>query len=134
MASARRCAPTPARASPSCCGRACRKCWPDTAGVQHMKTWQHYLRLLKYQPLMYTINLLGIIGAFLLGLLPGLLVREYFNLLSGAAPARFGLTTLIALLAAGAAGRMIFYFLLPMTNTPFVYTCGALLRKNLLAR
>jgi ATP-binding cassette, subfamily B, bacterial len=99
-----------------------------------MKTWQYYLRLLKYQPLMYTINLIGILGAFLLEMVPGLLVREYFNLLSGAAPARFGLTTLIVLLAAAAAGRMGFYFLLPMTNTTFVYTCGALLRKNMLAR
>src|SRR5689334_19075860 len=99
-----------------------------------MKTWWYYLRLLKYQPVMYTINLIGIVGAFLLEMVPGLLVREYFNLLSGAAPARFGLTTLIALLAAGAVGRMGFYFLLPMTNTTFVYTCGALLRKNMLTR
>ena len=29
---------------------------------------------------------------------------------------------------------MFFYILLPMTNTTFVYTCGALLRKNMLAR
>src|SRR6266498_3789447 len=99
-----------------------------------MKTWWYYLRLLKYQPVMYTINLIGIVGAFLLEMLPGLLAREYFNLLSGAAPAHFDLTTLIVLLAAGALGRMFFYILLPMTNTTFVYTCGALLRKNMLAR
>jgi cell division transport system permease protein len=53
---------------------------------------------------MYTFNLIGIVGAFLLEMVPGLLAREYFNLLSGAAPARFGLLTLIALLAAGALG------------------------------
>jgi ABC-type multidrug transport system fused ATPase/permease subunit len=44
------------------------------------------------------------------------------------------LITLIALLFAGALGRMFFYLLLPLTNTTFVYTCGALLRKNMLAR
>jgi ATP-binding cassette, subfamily B, bacterial len=99
-----------------------------------MKTWQYYLRLFRFQPLMYTINLIGIVGAFLLEMVPGLLAREYFNMLSGAAPARFGLTALIALLVAGALGRMFFYILLPMTNTTFVYTCGALLRKNMLAR
>ena len=99
-----------------------------------MKTWQFYLRLFRFQPLMYTINLIGIVGAFLLEMAPGLLAREYFNMLSGAAPARFGLITLIALLFAGALGRMFFYILLPMTNTTFVYTCGALLRKNMLAR
>jgi ATP-binding cassette subfamily B protein len=99
-----------------------------------MKTWQYYLRLFRYQPLMYAINLAGIVGAFLLEMVPGLLAREYFNLLSGAAPARFGLSALIVLLLAGALGRMCFYVMLPLTNTTFVYTCGALLRKNMLAR
>ena len=99
-----------------------------------MKTWQYYLRLLRFQPLMYTINLIGIVGAFLLEMVPGLLAREYFNLLSGAAQVHFDLTALIVLLGAGALGRMCFYILLPMTNTTFVYTCGALLRKNMLAR
>ena len=83
---------------------------------------------------MYTINLIGIVGAFLLEMVPGLLAREFFNILSGSAPARFGLITMIALLFAGALGRMFFYVLLPITNTTFVYTCGALLRKNMLAR
>jgi ATP-binding cassette subfamily B protein len=99
-----------------------------------MKTWQFYLRLFRFQPLMYTINLIGIVGAFLLEMVPGLLTREFFNMLSGSTPARFSLITLIALLFAGALGRMFFYILLPMTNTTFVYTCGALLRKNMLAR
>ena len=99
-----------------------------------MKTWQFYLRLFRFQPLMYTINLIGIVGAFLLEMVPGLLTREFFNMLSSSAPARFSLITLIALLFAGALGRMFFYILLPMTNTTFVYTCGALLRKNMLAR
>jgi ATP-binding cassette subfamily B protein len=99
-----------------------------------LKTWQFYLRLFRFQPLMYTINLIGIVGAFLLEMVPGLLAREYFNMLSGAAPARFGLAALIALLFASALGRMFFYILLPLTNTTFVYTCGALLRKNMLAR
>src|SRR5262245_40087032 len=99
-----------------------------------MKTWRYYRQLLKYQPVMYAINLTGIVGAFLLEMVPGLLSREYFNLLSGAAPVRFDLNGLIVLLIAGALGRMFFYLMLPMTNTTFVYTCGALLRKNMLAR
>ena len=99
-----------------------------------MKTWYYYWRLLRYQPAMYLINLAGIVGAFLLEMVPGLLAREYFNLLSDTAPARFDVTTLIVLLMAAALGRMCCYIVLPMTNTTFVYTCGALLRKNLLAR
>ena len=99
-----------------------------------MKSWQFYLRLFRFAPLFYSINLLGIVGAFLLEMAPGLLAREYFNMLAGVGPVRLGLPALIALLVASALGRMLFYFLLPMTNTSFVYTCGALLRKNMLAR
>jgi ATP-binding cassette subfamily B protein len=99
-----------------------------------MKTWRYYLQLLRFQPVMYLINLTGIVGGFLLEMVPGLLSREYFNLLSGAAPAHFDLAGLIVLLIAGALGRMVFYLMLPLTNTTFVYTCGALLRKNMLAR
>ena len=84
-----------------------------------MKTWQYYWRLFRYQPLMYTINLIGIVGAFLQEMVPGLLSREYFNMLAGVGSVRFNLTTLIALLLAGALGRMCFYVLLPMTNTTF---------------
>ena len=62
-----------------------------------MKTWRYYWRLLRFQPVMYLINLVGIVGGFLLEMVPGLLSREYFNLLSGAAPARFDLVGLIVL-------------------------------------
>jgi ATP-binding cassette subfamily B protein len=97
-----------------------------------MKTWQLYLQLFRYQPRMYALNLAGIVGAFLLEMVPGLLAREYFNLLSGAAAVHFDIQGMIVLLIASALGRMGCYVILPMTNTTFVYTCGALLRKNLL--
>lgn len=99
-----------------------------------MKPWQYYVRLIRFQPLFYAFNLSGIIGAILIEMVPGLLSREFFNALSGSAPARFSLEALIALVFACALGRMMCYFVLPMTNTSFVYSCGALIRKNLLAR
>ena len=99
-----------------------------------MKTWQYYWQLLRFQPLIYTLNLAGIVGGFLLEMVPGLLSREFFNLLSGDAPVRFNLETMIVLLFAAGLGRMCCYFILPFTNTTFVFTTGALIRKNLLAR
>ena len=68
-----------------------------------MKTWYFYWQMLRFQPLVYLINLGGIVGAFALEIIPGLLLRDYFNLLSGEAPARFDLTTLIAILIASAS-------------------------------
>jgi ATP-binding cassette subfamily B protein len=85
-------------------------------------------------PIIYALNLSGIVGAFLLEMVPGLLSREFFNKLSGAGDAGLNIETLIALTFAGALGRMGCYLVLPLTNTTFVYTCGALMRKNMLAR
>jgi ATP-binding cassette subfamily B protein len=99
-----------------------------------MKTWQYYWQLLRYQPVAYALNLTGIVLGFLTEMVPGLLVREYFNLLTGDAPVRFGLEAILVLLVAAALGRLVGYFILPFTNTTFVFTTGALLRKNLLAR
>ena len=48
-----------------------------------MKTWQFYLRLFRFQPLMYTINLIGIVGAFLLEMVPGLAVYASGTILLG---------------------------------------------------
>jgi ATP-binding cassette subfamily B protein len=97
-------------------------------------TWWYYWRLIRFLPGIYTINLLGIVGVFLMELAPGLIAREFFNSLSGQAQAGLGLWTLVALLIGAALARVGFVMLLPMTNTTFVFTSGALLRRNLLAR
>ena len=99
-----------------------------------MKTWRYYGQLLRFQPMIYALNLTGIVGGLLLEMVPGLLSREFFNNLTGAAPLRFDLTALLVILIVSALGRLVFYAILPITNTTFVFTCGALLRKNLLAR
>jgi ATP-binding cassette subfamily B protein len=99
-----------------------------------MKTWWYYWRLMRYVPWIYAINLAAIIVVFLLEMAPGLIAREFFNRLSGAAHIGLGLWELVALLIASAVARIMFLLLLPATNTTFVFTAGALLRKNMLAR
>jgi ATP-binding cassette, subfamily B, bacterial len=96
--------------------------------------WWYYWRLMRFVPWIYTINLLAIIGVFLLELVPGLIARWFFDSLSGAAPAGLDLWSLVALLIASAAARVGCTMVLPASNTTFVYTAGALLRKNMLAR
>ena len=62
-------------------------------------------RLLRYRPLLWLASTYSIIMAgYLVPLLPGLILREFFNALSGDQPARFDLMTLVALMiAAGLA-------------------------------
>jgi ATP-binding cassette, subfamily B, bacterial len=99
-----------------------------------MKTWRYYWRLVRYVPWSYTLNLSAIVVVLLLEMAPGLIAREFFNALSGAASAGLSLWTLVALLVASAVARIAFLLVLPATNTTFVFTAGALLRKNMLAR
>jgi ATP-binding cassette, subfamily B, bacterial len=99
-----------------------------------MRTWRYLWHLLCFRPGLYVVNLFGIIGHLLLDLVPGLLAREYFNLLTGAAQVRFDLGTLIILLLMASVGRFFTSFSLGLTNIPFMMEVGGLLRKNLLNR
>lgn len=96
--------------------------------------WWFYWRLIRFVPWIYALNLSAIIAVLMLDLAPGLLAREFFNTLSGQARAGLDLWTLTALLVMTGVGQVLFLLVLPMTNTTFVFTAGALLRKNLLAR
>ena len=58
-----------------------------------MKTWRYLLQLLRYRPWLYGLNMLGITAHLLLDMVPGLLLREYFNILTRAAPARINIET-----------------------------------------
>jgi ATP-binding cassette, subfamily B, bacterial len=99
-----------------------------------MKTWRYYWRLVRYVPWIYTFNLAAIVVVLLLEMAPGLIAREFFNALSGAASAGLSLWTLVALLIGSAVARIAFLLVLPATNSTFVFTAGALLRKNMLER
>ena len=63
-----------------------------------MKTWRYLLQLLRYRPWLYGLNMLAITAHLLVDMVPGLLMREYFNILTRAAPARINLETLIVCL------------------------------------
>jgi ATP-binding cassette subfamily B protein len=99
-----------------------------------MNTWRYLLHLLRYRPWLYAFNLLGIIAHLLLELTTGLLLRQYFDLLSQSAPVRLSLTTIVALMVAAAIARFLSSMSLGLTNIPFTFEVGGLLRKNLLWR
>jgi ATP-binding cassette, subfamily B, bacterial len=99
-----------------------------------MTTWRYLLHLLRFRPWLWGLNLLGITAHLLLDMVPGLLGREYFNLLTHAAPVHFGLTALVTLVVMASLARFCSSFSLGLTNLPFMFEVGGLLRKNLLAR
>jgi ATP-binding cassette subfamily B protein len=99
-----------------------------------MTTWRYLVHLLRYRSVHYSLNLLSIIVALLLGAVPGLVARAYFDTLSGAAPVRFGLWELAAFLVLASLGGFLASFGCGFTNIPFMGEVGGLLRTNLLHR
>jgi ATP-binding cassette subfamily B protein len=99
-----------------------------------MKTWRYLFHLLRYRPWLYGFNLLGIVVHLMLELTTGLLIRQYLDLLTHAAPVSLSLTAIIALVVASSLARMLSSLSLGLTNIPFTFEVGGLLRKNLLLR
>jgi ATP-binding cassette, subfamily B, bacterial len=99
-----------------------------------VKTWRYLLHLLRFRPWLYGLNMLAITMHLLLDMVPGLLSREFFNLLTHDARVRFSLETIVALLVAASVARFFSSFGLGLTNIPFMFEVGGLLRKNMLAR
>jgi ATP-binding cassette, subfamily B, bacterial len=97
-----------------------------------MKFIRHLLHLVRYRPWLYGLNVLSIILQLLLDMAPGLLTRQYLNYLTGSTPVSFGLASIIILLVMASTGRFVAAFGVSLTNVPFLFEVGGLLRKNLL--
>src|SRR5687767_10775200 len=97
-----------------------------------MKTWQYCATIVRFRLRLWLINLGGIVALLALDLVPGQVMRRFFDWLTGEAQLSFGLSGLVALLLAVLVGRIISVITLMRTNTPFMWDNFALLRKNLL--
>ncbi|MCA0350722.1 MAG: ABC transporter ATP-binding protein/permease [Chloroflexi bacterium] len=99
-----------------------------------MKAWQLMLRLIRYRPAIYGFGVLIWSIFFISPLLPGLINRAIFDQLSGAAPAVFGIWTLLALLITTEISRRLLTQLGTAMDITVQYNIAGLLRKNMLKR
>jgi ATP-binding cassette subfamily B protein len=94
-------------------------------------SWGVIWRLVRFTPWLYLLNFCLQVVALVLPLLPGLIIREVFNMLSGPTPVSWGLGGLVALLIAASLGRIA----LIMGAAASEWTCyhygAVLVRKNL---
>ncbi len=97
-----------------------------------MKTWRFLLALVRFRQSMYLTNLLSITLLILIGMIPGLVSRWYFDSLTDKAPLTFGISGLVALLVMSSVGRSVFSYGCGFTNIPFMLDTAGLLRKNML--
>ncbi|MUL38447.1 ATP-binding cassette domain-containing protein [Gloeocapsopsis dulcis] len=102
------------------------------AKSQKPPTWALLWHMMLYQPRLCAID--SIIWVFGMGLpiVPGLLIREFFDTLTGNAPLRFSPWTIIILLLAIGFIRIAMIVLGRFTNTQLRFAVSSLLRRNLL--
>ena len=99
-----------------------------------MKTWQMVWGVVSYVRWWWFGNLVDITIIFLGFQVPGLVNREFFNYITGDAPARLDLWAMVAVLVAGGLARLGGIFVTVGTSVPMQYRIAALLQKNMLGR
>jgi ATP-binding cassette subfamily B protein len=108
----------------------------DSAKIPETKrtlpAWKVILKMVRYRRDLWSANWLAMIFLMLFNLIPGLILREFFDSLSGATQTGMNLWTIVALLFTVELGNTLGIYGLISTNTPFFMNCMTLLRKNLL--
>jgi ATP-binding cassette, subfamily B, bacterial len=104
------------------------------SSTKKLPNWQLLWQLICYKPKLYLID--TCFWLFIMGLpaLPGLIIREFFNSLTG--KAQFGLSpwAFIAFFIALNLGHIAVIFVGRITKTQHRFTMRSLLRRNLLER
>lgn len=97
------------------------------------RTWKVILRMIQFRPWLWIGNLCAmfvLMGSFML---PGVLIREFFHLLTGQGPNSLSIWMIVLLVLASEIGGVSGIYGLVLTNVPFQISTITLLRKNMLA-
>jgi ATP-binding cassette subfamily B protein/ATP-binding cassette subfamily C protein len=104
------------------------------AAIKKVPGWKLLRRMMRYTPKLYLID--SIFWILIMGLpaVPGLIIHEFFDTLTGESQLGFSPWALIALLLAIGLGRIVVLFAGRFTKTQHRFTMSSLLRRNLLER
>lgn len=97
-----------------------------------MKTWRFLWQLICYRPGLYLFDCTVWIVSYLLLLVPGLVLREFFDTLSGHARLGFGIWGIIALQFASVAADLTAFWGGALIDSRFRFTMRSLLQRNML--
>ncbi len=97
-----------------------------------MKTSFAILSLIKQRRMMWLINLISLFLLTVGWWIPGLISREFFNLISGDARAELTLPMVMLGVLMAIAARALGLFGLPRTNRPFAQRSRVMIQKNVL--
>lgn len=100
----------------------------------NIATWKFIWASIRFRPWRYLLGIATRTLASLSWLIPGIVVREFFNLLTDSAQARFDLWTLVALLVASGVGQILGILGSVRMDVPFLRQVATLLHKNMLGQ
>ena len=100
--------------------------------MKRMPVWRYVAKMGRYAPGLYLSHALLWSLMNLLGLLPGLITRSFFDTLTGAAQAPVGTNGLLALLALIAVGQAALWLIAGFVEISLRFTMSGLVRRNLL--
>lgn len=103
-----------------------------SAGNRRFSTFQLFMGLIRYTPWLYSWNLFNWILITLVPILPGLVTKEFFDVLSGESTTGFNVATVIALLLASAMARVAAILVGFLSDVHFRFRAAGLLRRNML--
>lgn len=100
-----------------------------------MNKWHYVWSLIRYRPWLYLVSGISIIFAgYLIPILPGLIVRRFFDTLTGNTQAGLNVESMVALLIGVALGSAVVGMSAGIAENVLNVTHASLLRKNMLAQ
>src|SRR3712207_1690490 len=99
-----------------------------------MKTYQFMWRLMRYRPWLYIVNAILWSLVHMMPLVPGLIVRELLDTLTGNARLQWSVSALLALLVGIALAHIALVYGGASTDIPHRFSMSAILRRNMFER
>lgn len=102
--------------------------------VPALPAWKVILEMILYRPWLWLVDLISVaLIRFCWQVAPALIIKAFFDMVTGAAQLTFGIWAIVAFLAATWIGRVIASYGFYYADVPIFSDMGTLLRKNLLS-
>src|SRR5512134_505986 len=105
-----------------------------TQKVPALPTWKVIWEMLTYRPWLWFVDLVSVaLIRFCWQIAPALIIKAFFDMLTGEAPLTFGIWAIIAFLGISWIGRVVASYGFYYADVPIFQEMNTLLRKNLLS-
>ena len=106
---------------------------PKDLNIPALPAWKVVLELIRFRPWLWIVDFVSVaLVRFCWQVAPALIMKAFFDMLTGEAQLTFGIWAVVAFLVALVFGRLISTYGFYYADVPIFADMGTLLRKNLL--